>query len=121
MGLSGVAFWGSDIGGFFSLGDERLTSELLIRWIQFGALSPLMRTKTGGIAIGAAGRPQVWDADILPHWRRWASFHTRLVPYLMQPADEYVRTGMPLMRQHALTDPGDPRADASRRPVPLRP
>src|SRR4029077_21129438 len=40
--------------------------------------------------------------------RRWASFHTRLSPYLMQAADEYVRTGMPLMRHHALTDPCDP-------------
>jgi alpha-glucosidase len=105
MGLSGVAFWGSDIGGFFSLGDERLTPELLIRWVQFGALSPLMRTKAGG--IGAATRPQVWDKDVLPHWCRWASFHTRLSPYLMQAANEYVRTGMPLMRHHALTDPGD--------------
>src|SRR4029077_47261 len=28
-------------------------------------------------------------------------------PYLMQAADEYARTGMPLMRHHALTDPTD--------------
>ena len=107
MGLSGVAFWGSDIGGFFSLGDERLTQELLIRWIQFGALSPLMRTKAGGIAAGPTRRPQVWDEDVLPHWRRWASFHTRLSPYLMLAAAEYTRTGIPLMRHHALTDPTD--------------
>ncbi|HEV2952798.1 MAG TPA: TIM-barrel domain-containing protein, partial [Candidatus Dormibacteraeota bacterium] len=38
MGLSGIAIWGTDIGGFFSLGDNALTIELLIRWIQFGAL-----------------------------------------------------------------------------------
>lgn len=28
MGLSGVAVWGSDIGGFFALGDNALTPEL---------------------------------------------------------------------------------------------
>ena len=32
MGLSGVSTWGSDIGGFFSLFENRLTPELLIRW-----------------------------------------------------------------------------------------
>jgi alpha-glucosidase (family GH31 glycosyl hydrolase) len=107
MGLSGVAFWGSDIGGFFTLGDERLTPELLIRWIQFGALSPLMRTKSDGVGIGDFRRPQVWDADVQPHWRRWASFHTLLIPYLLAAAHEYAATGMPLMRHHALTDPDD--------------
>jgi len=107
MGLSGVAFWGSDIGGFFSLGEERLTPELLIRWLQLGALSPLMRTKAAGVTIGESRRPQVWDPDIIPYWRRWASFHTRLSPYLIEAAAEYVQTGMPLMRHHALTDPDD--------------
>jgi alpha-glucosidase (family GH31 glycosyl hydrolase) len=107
MGLSGVAFWGSDIGGFFSLGAERLTPELLIRWIQLGALSPLMRTKAGGVAIGPATRPQIWDPEILPHWRRWAAFHNSLIPYLLEAAGEYSRTGMPLMRHHVLTDPAD--------------
>ena len=108
FGLSGIAFWGSDIGGFFSLGEERLDSELLIRWIQAGALSPLMRTKAGGFPD--LPRPQVWEAEILPHWRRWAGFHTRLSPYLLGAAHEYTRTGMPLMRHHALTHPGDPEA-----------
>jgi alpha-glucosidase (family GH31 glycosyl hydrolase) len=107
MGLSGVAFWGSDIGGFVTLGEEHLTPELLIRWIQLGALTPLMRTKSGGVSIGDGKRPQVWDPQIVPHWRRWSAFHQLLVPYLMAGADEYARTGMPLMRHHALTDPDD--------------
>ena len=57
--------------------------------------------------MAPTARPQVWDADVLPHWRRWASFHTRLNPYLMEAANDYVQTGMPLMRHHALTDPDD--------------
>jgi alpha-glucosidase (family GH31 glycosyl hydrolase) len=110
-GLSGVAFWGSDIGGFFTLGQQELDAELLIRWIQFGALSPLMRTKAEGIAIPPRRRPQVWDPDILPHWRRWAKFHTQLSPYLLAAAREYVETGMPLMRHMCLVDPASRKSD----------
>jgi alpha-glucosidase (family GH31 glycosyl hydrolase) len=104
-GLSGIAFWGSDIGGFFTLGDQELDPELLIRWIQFGALSPLMRTKAEGVAIPPRRRPQVWDPEILPHWRRWAKLHTQLSPYLLAAAEDYVRTGTPLMRHMCLIDP----------------
>ncbi|HEX2646446.1 MAG TPA: TIM-barrel domain-containing protein, partial [Candidatus Dormibacteraeota bacterium] len=110
-GLSGIAFWGSDIGGFFTLGEEELDTELLIRWIQFGAFCPLMRTKAEGVAIPPRRRPQVWDPEILPHWRRWAGVHVRLVPYLLAAAEEYVATGMPLMRHMCLVDPTCGRSD----------
>ena len=110
-GLSGVAFWGTDIGGFFTLGEQRLDAELLIRWIQLGAFSPLMRTKAEGVAILPYRRPQVWDPEILPHWRRWAGFHTQLSPYLMAAAAEYVDTGMPVMRHMRLVDPSCERQD----------
>ncbi|HEX6492363.1 MAG TPA: TIM-barrel domain-containing protein, partial [Candidatus Dormibacteraeota bacterium] len=77
MGASGVAMWGSDTGGFMSTLD-RLTPELLRRWIQFSAFCPVMRTKAGGIEIPPYERPQIWDLDVLPAWRRWARWHTRL-------------------------------------------
>jgi alpha-glucosidase (family GH31 glycosyl hydrolase) len=110
-GLSGIAFWGSDIGGFFTLGEYELDAELLIRWIQLGSLSPLMRTKAEGIAIPPRRRPQIWDPEILPHWRRWAKLHTQLSPYLLAAAAEYVKTGMPLMRHMCLVDPAIRRSD----------
>jgi len=103
-GLSGIAFWGSDIGGFFTLGEAELDVELLIRWIQFGALSPLMRTKAEGIAFPPRKRPQIWDPEVLLHWRRWAKLHTQLSPYLLAAAREYVQSGMPLMRHMCLVD-----------------
>ncbi|MBO0685631.1 MAG: hypothetical protein J2P45_20940, partial [Candidatus Dormibacteraeota bacterium] len=107
MGLSGIGIWATDIGGFFSLGEQRLSEELLIRWIQLGALLPVMRAKSAGVAIPISERPQIWDSSILPHWRRWASLHTRLNPYLMAAAREYVETGMPVMRHLVLTHPED--------------
>ena len=110
MGLSGIGIWGSDIGGFHSLGLTRLTPELLIRWIQFGALSPIMRTKSEGIEIPEYDRPQIWDPEILPTWRRYAKFHTQLYPYLVAAIEDYRRSGIPVMRHLSLTHPRDPRA-----------
>jgi alpha-glucosidase len=96
MGASGVAMWGSDTGGFMST-VERLTPELLRRWIQFSAFCPVMRTKAAGIEVPAYERPQIWDPDVLPVWQRWADWHTRLNDYLMAAHDIYRQTGRPIM------------------------
>jgi alpha-glucosidase (family GH31 glycosyl hydrolase) len=112
MGLSGVSTWGSDIGGFFSLFENRLTPELLIRWIELGAVSGVMRTQANGIRIPDSPRPQVWDPEIASHWRRWAQLRTQLYPYLAAADSEYRRTGLPIMRHLALAYPGDRRAIA---------
>ena len=114
MGLSGISTWGSDIGGFFSLGTRQLTNELLIRWIQFGAVSGVMRTKHGGVAVPPKGeRPQPWSPDIVGHWRRYAKLRTQLYPYIAAHEAQYRRTGMPLMRHLALAYPNDSRAVAT--------
>jgi alpha-glucosidase (family GH31 glycosyl hydrolase) len=110
MGLSGVSTWGSDIGGFFALNENRLTPELLVRWIQFGAVSGVMRTQANGIRVPQSERPQVWDPEVLPHWRRWAKLRTQLYPYIAAADAHYRRTGLPLMRHLALAYPRDRRA-----------
>ena len=110
MGLSGVSRWGSDIGGYFSFNDNRLTPELLIRWIQLGAVSGVMRTEANGLAVPAKPRPQISDPEVLPQWRRWAKLRTQLYPYLAAADARYRRTGMPLMRQLGLVYPDDRRA-----------
>jgi len=105
MGASGVAAWGSDTGGFMSSLD-RLTPELLVRWIQFSAFCPVMRTKAGGIELPPYDRPQIWDDDVLPVWRRWSQWHTRLNDYLMAAHAAYRRTGRPIMCALELVHPG---------------
>jgi alpha-glucosidase len=107
MGASGVALWGSDTGGFFST-DQRLTTELLRRWIQFSSLTPLLRTKAGGIEIPPYERPQIWDDDMIGTWRRWAGLHTQLNDYLLAAFAEYRRTGRPIMSALELAHPGEP-------------
>jgi alpha-D-xyloside xylohydrolase len=107
IGLSGVGLWGSDVGGFFALGERRLTRELLERWIELGALSGVMRTQANGFGRPRGERPQPLDPETLPLWREMTRLRTRLWPYLAAAAERYRRTGLPLMRHHALTHPGD--------------
>ena len=112
LGLSGVGIWGSDIGGFFAFFEDELTPELLMRWVQLGAVSGVMRTQANGIAIPDKPRPQVWDPDQVDNWRRYSKLRTQLYPYLVAAADAYRRNGLPIMRQLALAYPGDPAAVA---------
>jgi alpha-glucosidase (family GH31 glycosyl hydrolase) len=112
MGLSGISTWGSDIGGFFALGTRSLSDELLMRWVQFGAVSPVMRTERTGVAFPAKERPQVEDDGQIANWRRYAKLHTRLYPYLEAADRTYRRSGLPIMRHLALAYPGDARAGA---------
>src|SRR4051794_1342567 len=113
MGLSGVTLWGSDIGGFFTLESPQLTPELLTRWIEFGAVSGVMRTQANGFTIGDRGpRAQITDPEVLPVWRRYAKLRTQLYPYVAAAARTYGRNGLPIMRHLALVFPGDPAAQA---------
>ena len=112
MGTSGISRWGSDIGGFFSLGLRRLTPELLVRWIEFGAVSGIMRTEANGVALPSKSRPQITDAEILPLWRRYAKLRTQLYAYVSAAEAEYQRSGLPVMRHLALVFPDDPDAVA---------
>jgi len=112
MGLSGVAYWGSDIGGFHAIVNGRTSDELNIRWLQFGAASGVMRTQANGFSFrdDRARRSQVWSPEVLPIWRRYAKLRTQLYPYLAAASARYQRTGLPLTRALALTHPDDERA-----------
>ena len=41
-GLTGIALWGTDIGGFITT--PELTGELYVRWFQYGCFCPLFRS-----------------------------------------------------------------------------
>jgi alpha-glucosidase (family GH31 glycosyl hydrolase) len=112
VGTSGISRWGSAVGGFFALGTRRLTTENLIRWIQLGAVSGIMRTEANGFALPSKPRPQITDPDVLPVWRRYAKLRTQLYPYLAAAEAEYQRSGLPVMRHLALVFPDDPTAVA---------
>jgi alpha-glucosidase (family GH31 glycosyl hydrolase) len=112
MGLSGVSLWGSDIGGFFALSQPQTTPELLVRWLQFGFASGVMRTQANGYSLYSQTRAQIFDPEILPVWARYAKLRTQLYPYLAAAESDYDDSGLPLMRHLALAYPDDELATA---------
>ncbi|MBA2505921.1 MAG: glycoside hydrolase family 31 protein [Thermoleophilaceae bacterium] len=110
MGLSGVAYWGSDIGGFHAIANPRTSDELNIRWLQFGAVSGVMRTQANGYSVRGdkSARSQVWNKAVLPTWRRYSKLRTQLYPYMEAASEEYQRSGLPISRQLSLAYPDDP-------------
>ena len=116
-GLSGIAYQGSDIGGFHSLTGSRTSDELNARWLQLGAVSGVMRTQANGYSLrnDRARRSQVWNAGVLPIWRRYAKLRTQLYPYISAASRTYQRTGLPIVRHLALTHPADPASARAQR------
>jgi alpha-D-xyloside xylohydrolase len=85
---------------------------MLRRWVQFGAVSGVMRTQHNGFAAPPKVRPQIYDDDQISHWKRYAKLRTQLYPYIAAAAAEYDRSGLPIMRHLVLTHPDDPAAVA---------
>jgi alpha-D-xyloside xylohydrolase len=108
-GYSGLGFYGSDIGGFFSITAPPTTPELLSRWLELGAFSGVMRTESEGFTTPqwSQSRAQIWDPQVEPIWRRYAKLRTQLYPYLAAAAQRYERTGVPLMEALGLAYPHD--------------
>ncbi|MFG1750718.1 TIM-barrel domain-containing protein [Streptosporangium sandarakinum] len=97
-GLSGVPFWSHDAGGFTG----RPTDDLYVRWMQFGALSPLVRLH-GTTSREPREFPEV-EAEAVAALR----LRHRLMPYIYTAAVEAARTGAPMMRALCVDHPGDP-------------
>ena len=72
-----------------------------------------MRTKRSGIAIPSYARPQVFDKEQLPFWRRMTELHLQLNPYLRAADDEHRASGLPIARHLVLAWPHLERAQDS--------
>lgn len=112
LGASGVGFYGSDIGGFFSVSCPPAGPELLCRWVELGAFSGVMRTESQGWTAPwwewlGFKRSQVWDPEVLPVWRRYSKLRTQMYPYLDAAGRAYVERGVPLMADVRLIYPDE--------------
>lgn len=107
LGISGVAHWGSDIGGFKCLADGSAAAdgELLARWIELGAMSSNMHDEDA-CAGGDGPKASIWTApEARAAWRTYAALHTRLFPYFYGLAAEAHRSGAPVIRHLFLEHP----------------
>ena len=102
MGLSGLAFVGSDIGGFA----DAPTPELFTRWLQLGVFYPFMRTHT------AIGTPDQEPWSYGPRYeeinRRAIELRYELLPHIYNVMQEASETGLPAFRPLLLDYPDDP-------------
>ena len=119
LGLSGVPFWGFDIGGF--AGDFP-TTELYLRSTAFGAFAPVMQfhSEPRGGQYYMVQRKH-WNNDrspwnlatanqdetILPIYRLFANLRMNLLPYIYQEAQHCSETNRPLMAHLIFDYPED--------------
>jgi alpha-glucosidase (family GH31 glycosyl hydrolase) len=132
-GLSGIPYWGTDIGGFVPTAEY--TGELHVRWFQFGAFCPSFRAhgrnwhlrlpwgwnmgKIGPSELrgytGGAADPdpkELHNPAIEPIVKQYLELRYRLLPYTYTAARECADTGLPMMRALWLHHADDPVASA---------
>ena len=92
LGLSGMPFVGTDVGGFGS----DTTPELLARWVEAGCFSPLFRNHS---ALGTRPQePWQFGEEVLDIYRKYVKLRYSWIPYFYDLFYEEERTGAPLMR-----------------------
>jgi len=131
-GLTGIPYWGTDIGGFVPT--KEFTAELYLRWFQFAAFCPLFRAHgrtwklrlpwgwntgdPGPVEVrnydGAAtpDASELHNAAVEPICRKYLELRYRMLPYLYSAVRECTATGVPIMRALWLHYPRDAKAVA---------
>ncbi len=113
MGMCGIPWWNSDIGGFL-FGDTESEDfrELIIRWFQFGLFSPIMRLhgsrlrtkdqkeRYPGIIERSGGPNEIWSFGEDNYFviKKLIETREKLRPYIMKYMRIASETGSPMMR-----------------------
>ncbi|MEU8971583.1 TIM-barrel domain-containing protein [Streptomyces monashensis] len=114
--LSGIPWWNTDIGGFHGGDpDDPAYREVMVRWFQFGTLSPLMRLhgfRDPGLPLGpemTGGPNEVWSygEEAGAILERCLRLRERLKPYILDVMREAHEQGLPVLRPLFLEFPGD--------------
>jgi alpha-glucosidase (family GH31 glycosyl hydrolase) len=110
--LSGMSYYGSDIGGYWPTNIPN--DELYLRWFQYGAFSPVFRghglSDPGGIGYKAVAPYDFTNAYVREICRVDMKLRYRLLPYIYTAARETFDAGTPMCRPLPLAFPGDANA-----------
>ncbi len=99
LSMVGVPYWGSDMTGFKCLTADPNDKEVFLRWVELGAVSPIMMEQNAckNPLGGDKEKWKLWnDQETIDHYRRYAGLHTRLYPYFLVLKDQAVATGKPI-------------------------
>jgi alpha-glucosidase/alpha-D-xyloside xylohydrolase len=127
-GLSGIPYWGTDIGGFIPTSEY--TGELHVRWFQFGAFCPSFRAHGRHWHLrlpwgwdGGDGGPretttfipdpaELKNPQVEPILRKYLELRYRMLPYTYTAVRECCDAGLPIIRALWLHYPDDAAAVA---------
>ncbi|MFO0594240.1 MAG: glycoside hydrolase family 31 protein [Myxococcaceae bacterium] len=113
LSMAAVPYWSTDIGGYKCITDAPNDKEMLVRWYEMSALSPMMHDEDAcSNPVGASKtKAKLWDDQQTQDvWRTSAGLHTRLAPYLRALALEARAHGRPLTIHPVLLFPRWPEA-----------
>lgn len=113
MGLSGIPWWTTDIGGFLRGNpDDEDFRELLVRWFQYGVFSPVFRLhgerlphrepigKSGGGLFFSGADNEVWSfgEEAYEILKKYMLLREELKPYIRELMEEAHEKGTPVIR-----------------------
>ena len=123
MGIAGIPWWTTDIGGFYG-GDPTNPEfqELFIRWFQWGAFCPVMRLHgdreprqpqygtTGGYFCASGADNEVWSygPEAFEICKKYLRLREEMRDYTRKLMEEAHTKGLPLMRAMFVEFPDDP-------------
>jgi alpha-D-xyloside xylohydrolase len=114
MGISGIPWWTTDIGGFYDGDpDDKAFQQLLVRWFQWGTFCPVMRLhgdrvsqtrsvfrKDGTENMFTGGENEIWSFgdDNTPILEKYIRLREAMRPYIRGLMEEAHLYGRPAMR-----------------------
>lgn len=125
MGIAGIPWWTTDIGGFHGGWiDDPKFHELFVRWFEYGTFCPVMRLHgdrephkpqygtTGGAACVSGADNEVWTygPEVEKICTKYMWLRERMRPYITKLMGEAHEKGTPVMRPLFYEFPKDARA-----------
>jgi alpha-D-xyloside xylohydrolase len=117
IGLCGIPWWNTDIGGFYGSTESEEYKEILLRWFQYGTFCPVMRMHGVNAPrvllenqITHSGSPnEVWSfgEEPLKVMTHYLDVRERLRPYIQKHMDIASEKGTPVMRPLFFDFPDD--------------
>lgn len=113
MGLSGIPWWTTDIGGFHGgNADDKDFRELFVRWFQWGTFCPVMRLHgyrlplqpqhgtTGGATCVSGAPNEVWSygEEVYEICKKYMQIRETLRDYTRTLMEDAHKKGTPVMR-----------------------
>ncbi len=125
MGIAGIPWWTTDIGGFYGADvNDPHFHELLIRWFEYGAFCPVMRLHgyrwpiqpqhgtTGGATCLSGAPNEVWSYtdEVYEICKKYLELREAMKPYIKEIMTQAHEKGTPVMRPLFYDFPKDQKA-----------